>query len=112
MVQTLLRDEAVLLFVYRLQQKYGTNYASILLRELESAGVDIHAKTTSGHDRVVVQTWGCETSLRSERLISLVVALSIAAFRKMQVCFTDLDGSIHCPMSVSPLVINEVEKLS
>ncbi len=62
-VQTIPTDEAVLLFVYRLQQKGGTNYERILLNELESAGVDIEAKTPTGENHIVVQTWGNETSL-------------------------------------------------
>jgi hypothetical protein len=62
-VRAVPQDEAVLLFVYKLQQRGGTNYVRILLHELESAGVDINAKTTAGQDRIVVQTWGCETSL-------------------------------------------------
>jgi hypothetical protein len=62
-VQTIPQDEAVLLFVYRLQQKGETNYARILLNELHSAGVDISARLPTGQDRIVVQTWGNETSL-------------------------------------------------
>jgi hypothetical protein len=62
-VQTIPQHEAVLLFVYKLQQRQGTNFGKILLRELEAADVDINAKTSKGQNRIVVQTWGHETSL-------------------------------------------------
>ena len=62
-VQTIPQDEAILLFVYKLQQKGGTNHERILREALETAGVDIHAKTAPGQDRIVIQTWGNETSL-------------------------------------------------
>jgi hypothetical protein len=62
-VKSIPTTEAVLLFVYKLQQKFGPNYQRILLNALEAEDVDINAKTSTGQDRIVVQTWGNETSL-------------------------------------------------
>lgn len=56
-------DEACLFFVFKQNQPGTIDYSKILLGELEKAGIDTDAETSTGENRIVVATWGMETSL-------------------------------------------------
>ncbi|QEX23360.1 hypothetical protein FRZ61_32980 [Hypericibacter adhaerens] len=65
-IRNIPKDEAVLVFTYKPRPKDKRSMASVLLADLEDAGIDINAKVTdhSGQerDRITVLTWGQETS--------------------------------------------------
>ena len=62
-LKTISANEAVLLYVYKMNQPGGIDYKKILLAEISKAGIDIAAETNDGKKRIVVSTWGNETSL-------------------------------------------------
>ena len=62
-LKTIPADEAVLLYVYKMNQPGGIDYKKILLAEISKAGIDTDAVTKDGKERIVVSTWGNETSL-------------------------------------------------
>lgn len=63
-LKTIPESDSVLFYVYKLNQLGGTDYQKILAREIQRAGIDIHAEI-DGKPRITIQTWGNETSLNS-----------------------------------------------
>ena len=61
-LKTIPADEAVLLYVYKMNQPGSIDYKKILLAEISKAGIDADAEI-DGKPRIVVSTWGNETSL-------------------------------------------------
>ena len=64
-IKTIPTDEAVLLYVYKLNQPRGVDYTKTLLGELEAADIPTDTLTPDGKPRIVIQTWGNETSLNT-----------------------------------------------
>ncbi|MDK2744318.1 MAG: hypothetical protein NDI90_15530 [Nitrospira sp. BO4] len=62
-LKTIPESESVLCFLYKCNQPGGTDYRKILAQEIQKAGIDLDAMTSTGHPRISIQTWGNETSL-------------------------------------------------
>ena len=58
-LKTIPEDEAVLLYVYKMNQPGGIKYKKILLAEISKAGIDADVEI-NGKPRIVVSTWGNE----------------------------------------------------
>lgn len=75
-LKTIPESEAVLFYVYKLNQPGGIDYQKILAREIQRAGIDIHTEI-DGKPRITIQTWGNETSLNSYAYCSHVFLVGI-----------------------------------
>lgn len=72
-LKTIPEDQAALFYLYKMNQVGGTDYRKILEREIVKAGIDLHATVkvtkqdgkTVDCPRIVISTWGNETSLNS-----------------------------------------------
>jgi hypothetical protein len=74
-LKTIPEDEAVLLYVYKMNQPGGIDYKKILLAEISKAGIDTDALTVDGKQRIVVSTWGNETSLNCYAYCPIIQSL-------------------------------------
>jgi len=70
-LKTIPENEAALFYLYKLNQPGGTDYRKILEREISKAGIELDATvtvtmpdgTTEARPRIIISTWGNETSL-------------------------------------------------
>ena len=62
-LKTIPENEATLFYLYKLNQPGGTDYRKILEREISKAGIELDAVTPEGKPRIVISSWGNETSL-------------------------------------------------
>lgn len=56
------RDKSILIFTFK-PRANEIDIPSVILRDLEDAGIDTKAKTPDGHSWINILTWGDETSL-------------------------------------------------
>lgn len=76
-LKTIPENEAALFYLYKLNQPGGTDYRKILEREIVKAGIDLEAVTPDGRPRIVISTWGNETSLNCYAYCSHVFLVGI-----------------------------------
>lgn len=66
------KDKSILVFTFKPRAK-EIDIPSVILRDLEDAGIDTKARTPDGEARINILTWGDETSLNSYSHCEIVI---------------------------------------
>lgn len=106
-VEQVPQEKAILIFTFK-PRNDGVDIPGTILRDLEDAGIDIEATTSSGNARINVLTWGDETSLNRYAHCEVVILAGLLHLPTLKVASQIIGQQDSYEVSMSHKQVEEV----